>query len=36
MTPAGRASRPHYTLRRGFGWGVNPWVWVIQFKVVQP
>lgn len=20
--------------KRGFGWDVNPWVWVVQFKVV--
>lgn len=22
--------------KRGYGWDVNPWVWVIEFKVVQP
>lgn len=21
---------------RGFGWDVNPWVWVVEFKVVKP
>ena len=22
--------------KRGFGWDSNPWVWVVEFKVVQP
>jgi hypothetical protein len=22
--------------KRGFGWDVNPWVWVVQFRVVEP
>jgi hypothetical protein len=21
--------------KRGFGWASNPWVWIIEFKVVQ-
>ena len=21
--------------KRGFGWDVNPWVWVVEFKVVK-
>jgi hypothetical protein len=21
--------------KRGFGWDVNPWVWVVEFKVVR-
>ena len=22
--------------QRGFGWDKNPWVWVVEFKVVNP
>jgi len=22
--------------KRGYGWAVNPWVWVVEFKAVQP
>lgn len=22
--------------KRGYGWATNPWVWVVEFKVVQP
>ena len=39
ITPATRESSPQLwdTLneKRGYGWEVNPWVWVISFKVVK-
>lgn len=21
--------------KRGYGWDVNPWVWVVEFKVIK-
>jgi len=36
--PVGEFAKLWDTLNqsRGFGWSVNPWVWVIEFKRVQP
>jgi hypothetical protein len=26
----------HLNAERGYGWGVNPWVWVVSFARMQP
>lgn len=42
-TPRGTMYSPEFKLLwnkinhvRGFGWSLNPWVWVVEFKVVKP